>query len=153
VITSSNDNSNNNDDDDDNNTNNNNNNITGIYSQFLVSKIQIIQVIIIIIIIIITFAERHICSCPSVKRQKALCRIVCIAAQYAFLILALDGREWSTSGPGRKSPRDKTLLGPRGTAHILGKVLTYKYKTYFTCKVTLLVLQIVNTEQLQHYVS
>jgi len=46
------------------------------------------------IIIISTFAVRHICAGPSVRRQTAVCRSVCTAAQYAFLILTLDGREW-----------------------------------------------------------
>jgi len=39
-----------------------------------------------------------------------------------------------------------------GTAHILRKVLISKYKTYFTCEITLHVAEIVNTEQLQHYI-
>jgi hypothetical protein len=39
-----------------------------------------------------------------------------------------------------------------GIAHILWKVLTYKYKTYFMCEITLCVAQIVDTEQLQHYI-
>jgi len=37
------------------------------------------------------------------------------------------------------------------SAHILWKVLIYKYKTYITCKITVHVAQIVNTEQLQQY--
>jgi hypothetical protein len=40
-----------------------------------------------------------------------------------------------------------------GTAHVLWKVLTYKYKSYLTCKITLHIAQIVNTEQLQHYIN
>jgi hypothetical protein len=40
-----------------------------------------------------------------------------------------------------------------GTAQIPQKVLMWKYKTYFTSKITLLVPQIVNTEQLQYYVT
>ena len=89
--------------------------ITGIYSQFLPSKIPIIPIIqiIIIIIIIITFVVRHICACSSVTRQEAACRSVCNVAQYAFLIQTFDGRKWSTSRPGRKSPRYRNLLGPR----------------------------------------
>jgi len=34
----------------------------------------------------------------------------------------------------------KTVI--MGTAHILGQVLMYKYKTYFTCEITLHVAQI-----------
>jgi hypothetical protein len=39
-----------------------------------------------------------------------------------------------------------------GTAHMLREVLMYKYKTYFTGEMALHVAQIVNTEQLQHYI-
>ena len=38
------------------------------------------------------------------------------------------------------------------TTHILGQVLMYKYKTYFTREITLHAAQIVNREQLQHYI-
>jgi len=38
------------------------------------------------------------------------------------------------------------------TAHKLREVLMYKYKTYFTCQITLHVARTVNTEQQQHCV-
>ena len=38
------------------------------------------------------------------------------------------------------------------TARILQKALMWKYKTYFTGEITLHVAQIVNTEQLPHYI-
>ena len=40
-----------------------------------------------------------------------------------------------------------------GTAHILRKVLMYRYTTYFKGEITLHVAQIVNTEQLQQYIT
>jgi hypothetical protein len=45
--------------------------------------------------------------------------------------------------------KKKVILG---TAYILQKVLMQKYKTHFMCEITLHVAQIVNTEQLQHYI-
>jgi len=39
------------------------------------------------------------------------------------------------------------------SAHILWKVLIYKYKTFITCKVIVHVAQIVSTEQLQQYIA
>jgi hypothetical protein len=39
------------------------------------------------------------------------------------------------------------------TAHILQEVLFSKYKTYFRDEKTFPVAQIVNTVQLQHYIS
>jgi hypothetical protein len=38
------------------------------------------------------------------------------------------------------------------SAHILWRVLIYKYKTFITCNITLHVAQIVSTEQLQQYI-
>jgi len=39
-----------------------------------------------------------------------------------------------------------------GTAHKLREVPMLRYKTYFVCEITFHVAQIVNTEQLQHYI-
>jgi len=54
--------------------------------------------------------------------------------------------------PGKQEIKEihKTVI--LDTAHILRKVLMYKYETYFKGKITWNVSQIVNTELLQHYV-
>ena len=52
------------------------------------------------------------------------------------------------SGKSRSQNLQKAAM--LGSAHILWKVLLYKYKTYFTCQMALHIAQIVNTEQLRH---
>jgi hypothetical protein len=64
-------------------------------------------------------------------------------------------RQYLSNIPGEHEIKElhkkKTALC--GTAHILRKVLMYKNKTYFRGDITLHVAQIVNTEQLQHYIT
>jgi hypothetical protein len=72
------------------------------------------MMIIIIIIIIATFEARHICVCSSVQGHEYVYRNACIAVQYVLLTLGFDGRRWSASDLGRKSPQDRRLLGSRG---------------------------------------
>ena len=60
-------------------------------------------------------------------------------------------RQYLNNIPGEhkvKNYKKKTAI--LNTAHILGKVLMQKYKTYCTGEITLHVAQFVNTEQLQH---
>jgi len=54
--------------------------------------------------------------------------------------------------PGKHEIKELKITAVLGTAHILQEVLINKYKTYFTGEITLHVAQIVNTEQLQHYI-
>ena len=61
-------------------------------------------------------------------------------------------RQYPSNMPGKQEIKEihKTVI--LDTAHILRKVLMYKYETYFKGKITWNVSQIVNTELLQHYV-
>jgi len=55
--------------------------------------------------------------------------------------------------PGKHKIKELQKTAILGIAHILQKVLMYKYETCFTDKITLHVPQTVNTKQLQHYIS
>ena len=61
-------------------------------------------------------------------------------------------RKYVSNIPGNHEVEELQKAAILGTAHILRKVLISKYKTYFTCEITLHVAEIVNTEQLQHYI-
>jgi len=53
--------------------------------------------------------------------------------------------------PGKHKIKELQKTAILVTAHILWKVLMYKYKTCCMDEITLHVAQIVNTEHLQHY--
>jgi hypothetical protein len=61
-------------------------------------------------------------------------------------------RQYLSNIPGKHEIKGLQKAATLGTAHIPRKVLTEKYKTYFTGEITLHVAQNVNKEQLQHYI-
>jgi hypothetical protein len=58
--------------------------------------------------------------------------------------------QYLSDTPGEHEIKELQKIAVLGTAHIQRVVLMSDYKTYFTAEITLLVAQIVNTEQLQH---
>ena len=61
-------------------------------------------------------------------------------------------RQYRSNIRGKHEIKELRKTAIFGTAHILRKVIIQKFKTYFTGEITLHVAQIVNTEQLQHYI-
>jgi hypothetical protein len=60
-------------------------------------------------------------------------------------------RKYLSNTPGKHETKElQKKIAIMGTANILRKVLTKKYKAYFMVEITLHVAQTVNTEQLQH---
>jgi len=57
-------------------------------------------------------------------------------------------RQYMSNIPGECEIKELQKTATLGTAQKLRKGLMYKYKTCFTCQITLHVAQIVNTEQL-----
>jgi hypothetical protein len=60
-------------------------------------------------------------------------------------------RQYLSNIPGKHKIKELQKTAILGTAHILQKMLMCKYLTYFTDKIMLHVSQVVNKEQLQHY--
>ena len=61
-------------------------------------------------------------------------------------------RQYLRNIPGKHEIKELQKKALLDTARMLRKVLMLKYKTYFTGEITLQIAQIVNTEQLQHYI-
>jgi len=62
-------------------------------------------------------------------------------------------RRYLSNIPGKHDVKERQTTAIQGTAHMLCKVLMWKYRANVTGKITLHVAQTVNTEQLQHYVK
>jgi len=60
--------------------------------------------------------------------------------------------QYLSNVPGKRKIKELQKTAVLVTAHILRRVLMYKYKTYCMDEITLHVAQIVNTEQLQQYI-
>ena len=60
-------------------------------------------------------------------------------------------RQYLNNIPGKREIKGLQKTAILGIAHALQEVLMEKYKTYFRGEITLHVVQIVKTEQLQHY--
>jgi hypothetical protein len=61
-------------------------------------------------------------------------------------------RQYLSNIPGKHEIKKLQKTVVLGTAHILRKVLTLKYKSYITGEITLHVAQFVTAEELQHYI-
>jgi hypothetical protein len=61
-------------------------------------------------------------------------------------------RQYLCNIPEKHEIKELQTTAILGTAHILRKVLTEKYTTYFTGEITSHVAQNVDKEQLQHYI-
>jgi len=61
-------------------------------------------------------------------------------------------RQYPSNIPGKHEIKELQTAAILGIAYLLRKVLMLKHKTCLTCEITLHVAQIVNTEQLQHYI-
>jgi hypothetical protein len=61
-------------------------------------------------------------------------------------IISKSLRHYLINIPGKHEIKELQKTAVLAIAHVLQKVLMYKYKTCFTCEITLLVAQIVNTE-------
>jgi hypothetical protein len=61
-------------------------------------------------------------------------------------------RQYLSNIHGKQEIKEIKRIAVLGTENIPRTVLLLKYKTYFTGEITVHVAQIVNTEQLQHYI-
>ena len=76
-----------------------------------------------------------------------------VKAKVILVIMRATGtisslRQCLSNIPGKHEIKEMQKTAILGTAHMLRKLLTYKYSTYFTGEITLHVAQTVNTEQL-----